>query len=162
MSNPYRWHLKAPSGPLDQCAVQDVPRSVVIPTQTETTRVAVMPPLGQSLGDRRAAGRTRLRRTGWVHRDQQPTSDRSFVEQDAQEFAPASIVNGLGQHRASQRLRVQVFDADQSVVLDQGMCRFVMEIASLVGNAGVQSSDFLACLLPSSAAALATGQLPLC
>src|SRR5207248_2687052 len=100
MSNLYRWRLKAPSEPLAQS--QDVQRSVEITSQDTTTGGARMRPLSEGLRDVLAAARTALRCAGWVHLDQCPPSFFRFGGQDRDELAPASVVDGLRQHRTSQ------------------------------------------------------------
>ena len=62
----------------------------------------------------------------------------------------------------SWSLGIQVFDGDQSVVLDQSVFRDVAEIALLVGNVRVQASDCLARLLPRRLRRLWMPHLPLC
>jgi hypothetical protein len=99
--NPRRWRLKAPSEPLAQS--QHVPRGVQVSADAQAAGTA-MPALPERLRDMLAAGRTALRGAGRVHLDQRPTSFCRFVGQDRDKLAPASIVNGLGQHRAGQVL----------------------------------------------------------
>src|SRR5437588_12304111 len=99
---PHRWRLKAPSEPLSQ--MQHVQCGVQVTWQDKTTGAAIVHPLRQSLWNVLAAGRTALRCAGWVHLDQRPTGACCLVGQDRDELAPASVMHGLGQHRASQSL----------------------------------------------------------
>src|SRR5438477_8538299 len=157
--NPHRLRLKAPSGPRSQ--MQDVQRGVQITSQNQATTGAVVHPLAKGLWDMLAAARTALRRAGWVHPDQRPPSFFRFGGQDRDELAPASVVNGLGQHRASQSLHLQVFDGDQPVLLHEHVRRLVVEVAPLIGDVDVYPRYFLTCLQPTPATLLASRQLAL-
>src|SRR6266699_4012858 len=114
----YRWRLKAPSEPWSESEPQDIQRGVQVSTDAQAAGTA-MPALAEGLGDLLAAARTGLRCAGGIHLDQRPTSFCRFVGHDRDELAPASVVNGLGQHRAGQPLEVQVFDGDQPMRLHQ-------------------------------------------
>src|SRR5712692_1600324 len=100
----HRYRLKAPSEPLS--LMQHVASGVQVPTDAQAAGTA-MPAFAERLGDVRAAGRTVLRGTGWVHLDERPAGAYCLAGQDRDELAPARVVNGLRQYRASQRLEVQ-------------------------------------------------------
>jgi hypothetical protein len=108
-----------------------------------------------------AATRTVLRGAGRVHPDQRSASFFRFAVEDRDELAPASIVHGLGQHRACQSLDVQIFDGDHSVLAHQCAGRLVVEIAPLVGDVLMHAGHGLACLLPTAGTLLPACQLAL-
>src|SRR5262249_7367437 len=159
MSNPYRWRLKAPSGTCSQ--VQHIPRGVEVAAQHQTASGAAMFPLSQGLGHKHTAVRAALRGADWVYRDQRPTGAYCLVGQDRDELAPASVLDGLRQHRAGQSLDVQVFDGDQRVAFDQGAGSRVVEAAPLFGEVQVNAAELGSCVLPPPRTLLAAGQLAL-
>src|SRR6266700_161347 len=156
----YRWRLKAPSEPWSESEPQDVQRGIQVSTDAQAAGTA-MPALAEGLGDLLAADRTGLRCAGRIHLDQRPTSFRRFVGHDRDELAPASIVNGLGQHRAGQPLDVQIFDGDQPVRLNQRVRRLVMEVTPLIGDVAMHPRYCLACFQSPPRALLASRELPL-
>src|ERR1700674_194969 len=157
----YRSRLKAPSGPLSERTSQDVQRGVQVPTDAHAAGT-VMPALSQGLWDVLAAARTALRRAGWVHLDQRPPSFFRFGGQDRDELAPASVVNGLRQHRTGQSLQIRVFDGDHPVLLHEHVRRLVVEVASLTGDVDVHPRDFLTPFEPTARPFLSPRQFALC
>lgn len=78
--------------------------------------------------------KTGLRRTGRIYLNKHASGAFSLVRDHVQELRPSGIVNALGEHSACQTLDVQIFDRDQSVVVNDLSRLFVMEISALIAD----------------------------
>ena len=91
-----------------------------------------MPAHGQALGDHTTAARTDLAGERRVDRYHSPTGAHCLVGEDAQELAPASILDGLGKVVILEHVgRLQVFVIDGVVLLDKYQRGLLVEISAL-------------------------------
>ena len=148
--------------PCPETARQGVPGGVLISMQDQAADWTYVLPVPQRLWHDRAASATFLARSSRIHSHNLRTGAFSLVLQDAQELAPASVLDRAVQpawtvHRGDG----QGLHCDETVATGQIQCDLVMGIASLVGNVRVQRTNPILGLAAPIAAALGSGEGPL-
>ena len=158
-SNLDRWRLKAPSEPLSES--QQFSAAFRSRPSTRPQAGHVCARSARVLGTCSPQPEQRCVVPAGFTLINRPTSFFRFVGQDREELAPASVVDGLRQHRTGQSLDVQVFDGDQPVVLHEVASRLVVEVAALIGDVEVYPRHFLTCFQSTSRTFLPPRQLAL-
>jgi len=102
-----------------------------------------------------------LRSPVGVNLNQLPTSFLHFVGELGKERTPACITDRLSQHTSGQRFDIQILDGDKAVVIGNLPAKFMLEIRTLVTDAGVGLLEQPDGLSPAGAAFLTLGDLPL-
>lgn len=125
----------------------------MISTSRQSARGAAMPSIRKGLRHSLPA-QARLTRSAWVHLHQHSPSAFCLVREKIDELGPPCITNGLRQHPASEALHVQIFDRDQSVLIDEISGQLVLEIRPLVADVNVRPLQLKNSLAPTVAALL--------
>src|ERR1051326_1135906 len=81
----------------------------------------------------------------------------SFVREFEDEVRPPSIVNTLSESRSRQSFDIQIFDGDQSVLVDQSPRQLMVEVRALRSDVSVNSLKQPHGLSPSVRTFLASG-----
>src|SRR5208283_138910 len=105
----------------------------MITTSRQSANRAIVPAIRQGLRHARAA-RAGLRRATRVDLDKLPTGAFCLVREHRTELSPSRVVNRLRQHSASETLHVQIFDRDQTVLVDQLARELVLEVPALIAD----------------------------
>src|SRR5690349_12790028 len=107
----------------------------------------MMPAIIERLGYTSAAN-TLLARAVWIDLRVGASSILRFVRDEPQELTPPGILHGLGKYSLCQAQDVQLFDGDQTVIVDQFPRLLVMKICPLPANTLVNSLQYLHCFTP--------------
>jgi hypothetical protein len=130
-----------------------------VPVENRTA-IAAMLPLGQSLGLDRPALRTGLRGSARIDQNNLPPSVCSFVGEHRGQLRPRGVVNRLGQHRAGQRLHVEVFQGNVGMLPHQAARELVEEVATARCNLGLMPGNSASGALPARREPMLAGQAP--
>ncbi len=98
-----------------------------------------MPALAQRLR-RACSAETGLRRAARVNAHQLSTSVFSFVGEFGDERRPSGIIDTLGKPSTSQAFKVQIFDGNRAVAVDDATTNLVLKVRTLI-------KDVLVCAL---------------
>ena len=99
----------------------------------QATILTLMPALSQSLQYARPAGAC-LARAEWILSNKSPASIFRFVGNHAQELSPSGIVNTFSEHPSRQAFDIQIFNCDNSEVINQPATNLVMKVSTLIGD----------------------------
>ena len=133
----------------------------MVTTLRQTTLRTLMPASAQRLWCACSAGAC-LTRAGWINPYQRTTSIFRFVREHIEKGTPSNIINTLGKHSACESFDVQIFNGDQTVVIDKPTTNFVLKVPALIHNVQVRACQKAHSLTSAIATLPASCNLALC
>lgn len=131
----------------------------MITRQRQTARQTQMPAISQRLTNLCAAD-AGLRSARRIDLHQHASSILSFVRELCDKRRPASIVDGLAQHSASEPFDVQIFNRDQAKVVDQPAANAMVEVGPLFPHERVSALQERHSIASTARAFLAAADAP--
>ena len=132
----------------------------MIATSRQSASRAIVPAIRKTLWHARTT-QASLRSSARVYFHQPPASVFCFVGEHIDEFRPSCVLDGLRQHSAGKPLHIQIFDGDETVLVDQLARCLVLEVAPLVFHMHMRALKQSNRLAAPGAPFLPPGDLPL-
>src|SRR5215207_8192423 len=108
----------------------------MVAIRRQTALRTLMPTLAEVFRRVRSAGAC-LTCAAWINLNQLASGARSLVLQLGEKGTPPGITDGLGKHSRRKSFDVQIFDGNQSVVVDQPTANLVLKVRPLFANVRV-------------------------
>lgn len=116
----------------------------------------------QFFGDFFSTSRTSLGCVAGIHPNHFPTSVRSFVGKKLEEYAPATIGDGLAQMSILDHVfNLQVFNVDSLKIVNVFIGNLMQKIISLISDLFVRLGDQYSSLIPTHRTFSPSGKFPL-